>query len=118
DLVIFRDDWLALSDPNTGYPFLPPAILWETVVALGQLVFGVLVFILLLKKKYLFPRLFIYGFIANILLDILGQILGYFTVSSILTSSEIRALLLQGLNVLVWGIYMVRSKRVKATFIN
>ncbi len=95
-----------------------PALLLELVGLLVQLVFGVLLLILLLKKRSSLPRVYIgYMVVTTTLALSIFVLVGQLPDDQLELRKEATQDLIAGLvELLVWGIYFSVSVRVKSTF--
>jgi hypothetical protein len=100
------------------HPLWAPALLLELTGMLAQLVFGLLLLTLLLKKRSSLPRLYI-GYMITITLVSLGLflILGQLPIEQVEVRKEATQDLMSSVGELIlWGIYFSVSVRVKSTF--
>ena len=112
--VLSHNTWVELSSSSSDSfnPLLLPVIFFEVTGNIGIIVFWVLTSLLLLQKKSLFPRMYVYVLMWNLLYGILDKILSYVAFSSVPTWRVIAI----GLEPFIGALYMMKSKRVKKTF--
>ncbi len=115
-MVLSHDTWIRLSTSSAFKSFLLPLIFEETFVSLGLVALWGLTAILFLKKKHLFPHVFVFALFGDFLFIISDQVLSYFFLSSVSTKTNITTSIILGLIVLIWSVYMAKSKRIRVTF--
>jgi len=116
--VLSHDTWIRLSSSSSDSfkPFFLPWIFESALATMTLIVFWGLTAILFLKKKHMFPQVFVYLLFGNFSFQILDRISAYFVLSSIPTKTDVMTSIILGSFLLIWGLYMAKSKRVKATF--
>jgi hypothetical protein len=67
-LILSHNSWLELSSNTNNNPFSLPFIFLEAITNIGLFVLWPLMSLLLLKKKPLFPRLFVYLLFLNLVI--------------------------------------------------
>jgi len=121
-------NWSALTDSTrTGYdPVLPPLLLFERFTNLTLVIFALLLVALFFRKKRIFPTVLIAYLSFQAITFTLDEVVAESrkiktsAINSIVnvprpaTPDMVGALL----PLVVWGLYVVRSKRVKLTFVN
>jgi uncharacterized protein DUF3857/uncharacterized protein DUF2569/transglutaminase superfamily protein len=101
---------------------LPPVLLFELFNNITLLIFSILLFVVFFQKKRIFPALFVTYLTLQFVFYALDVFLNYYLHrNSVLNhtnsvSSAALAPLLMG--VIIWGLYISRSRRVKLTFVN
>jgi hypothetical protein len=115
--------WHAITDPaSAGYdPTLAPVLLYELFLQITLLVFSILLIVLFFQKR----RTFKVALIVYLSIQFLGQALDQGLVptrkSNAITTNVRSAAVPSVIQTLVplvlWGLYMARSKRVKLTFV-
>lgn len=116
--VLSHDTWIRVSTStsDTFKPFFLPLAFKVAFTSLLLTALWGLTAILFLKKKHLFPHVFVFALFGDFLFIISDQILSYFFLSSVSTKTDIMGTIIFGLVVLIWGVYMAKSKRIKVTF--
>jgi hypothetical protein len=117
-------NWRVYTDPaNAAYNALTaPLLLFELFTQLTSLCFGILLVVLFFQKRRIFPILVIiylsFQFIAVTLDQGLAQTI---KVKGVITNSHATAIQPVGQSLvplIIWSLYLTRSKRVKLTFQN
>jgi hypothetical protein len=117
-------NWRAYTDPaNAAYDTLiAPLLLYELFVQLTLIFFGILLVVLFFQKRRVFPILVIiylsFQFIAVTLDQGLAQT---HKVKGVITNTHATPIPSVGqtfLPMIIWSLYLTRSKRVKLTFQN
>ena len=117
--VLSNNAWLSVSSPNIeGFQaILAPIVLFEMIVAIIQFAFFVLVLVLFLKKKRIFPLVFLSVMIANFLFLAFDGAVSILALSQSLTRQERIEIIRLALHTLIMTFYLLKSKRVKETFV-
>jgi hypothetical protein len=115
------DQWQALTGPGSDsyHPLWAPVLIFEIVSNLTLFVTSLLSMILFFKKKRIFPKAFIVFMSASAAFLALDLVAAYAIPAARqeIDSSSHREVTRSLFALLIWGSYMVKSKRVKATFI-
>lgn len=122
-LPIYQSDtWSMLTTPESEYyhSMWSVLIIFETVANVLTLMLLIMVFILFYRKKKLLPTMIIVLYIWNILSSFADYYLGSLipAVQDADSAGTLRQLVRSSVFGVVWIIYFIRSKRVKATFVN
>lgn len=115
------DTWSLLTTPESDNPMLPVLIICETVANLFISMLLIMVIILFYRKKKLLPKMLIVLYIWIILGTFADTYLVSVTPGGLDDYSRIKIfslLVLRPIFKITWIIYFIRSKRVKATFVN
>ncbi|BFH69639.1 MAG: DUF2569 domain-containing protein [Paenibacillus dendritiformis] len=114
--------WSLLTTPDSEYyhSMWSVLIIFETVANLLTLMLLVMVFVLFYRKKKLLPTMIIVLYIWNILSSFADYYLGGLipAVQDADGPGTLRQLVRSSLFGVIWIMYFIRSKRVKATFVN
>ncbi len=103
--------------------FVIPTLIYELFINIGSVLVSIVLLILLFKKKKKFPKVFCIFNIVYIFLFIIDNVLAIkmqkaynqdVSYSGVLSSDVIRQLI----PTIIWVNYMIRSERVKNTFVN
>ena len=122
---IFTDgSWAALTTPGAEayIPHYKSIMIFEVCSQLARLLFSVILLILFSREHYLFPRTYIAFRVFDLSSHLLGSWLvtlvfeGYADVS-VLNPHTVQQLLLTGIPSAIWIPYMLKSRRVKVTFV-
>ncbi|WP_342564107.1 DUF2569 domain-containing protein [Paenibacillus sp. FSL R7-0345] len=116
------EGWYALTSPGSAdyHTLWKPTLIFEVSANIILLLASVYLLTLLYNKRAVFPRWLIFYYIIGLLLQVVIIAL----VASIPQSSELaNGNLLQNIarglvNSLIWTTYILRSKRVRNTFVN
>ena len=92
-------------------------MLVELVANLGQLVFTVLLLVLFFQRRTCFPKLMIGFYIASAVLQGADLMMSSLLPAISVTSKEYAALVRVILTSIIWSAYLMKSRRVKATFV-
>jgi hypothetical protein len=113
------DTWAALTTyGNARYSALwAPLLLLELVENMGQFVFSLLLLVLFFRHRSSYPRLAIGFFVIGCVLQFADIVLGGLTPIHTDGSKEAAVLARQCIATVIWTIYLLRSRRVKATFV-
>jgi ABC-type multidrug transport system permease subunit len=120
NLPIFNDieTWREFTNPNSAnyLPLFSFLVYFELIGNTIILLFSILFLYLFFRKKRLFPRIYFWFLIGNLLFVFIDEIL----VNSMVVLDEFpyRETLRQALPSAIWLRYLVVSKRVKNTFVN
>jgi transglutaminase-like putative cysteine protease len=115
------DTWAVVTTAGqAGYhPLWAPTLLFELAANLWMIVFSVLLAILFFRKRRSVPYIFLVfqaGVLAIVALDAMAaSMIPALAQADGATWPEV---IKRALSVVVWGGYFVKSKRVKATFVN
>ena len=122
---MFTDgSWAALTTPGAEayIPFYKSLMISEACSQFARLLFSVILLILFSREHYLFPR----AYIAFRVFDLSFHLLDSWLVSlvfeghadvSMFDTHTVQQLLMTGIPSAVWIPYMLKSRRVKATFV-
>ena len=121
--VYSASSWRTITDPASGYDsMLAPILLYELFFQLTLLVFSFLLILLYFRKKRIFPTVLIaYLSFQFVVLTVDQVLVRTLDGKAVTTNTRPRSApaMAQGLFPLVlWGLYVSRSKRVRMTFIN
>lgn len=118
-LILSHNSWQEISSPDSDsfHSLLAPLICTETIGNIAFFVCSLLLLGLFFKKKRLLPRLYIYFLAGNFLWIVLDHAVTFFIFAIALTRSEKAQLVGGACGMLIWCTYMIKSKRVKATFV-
>ena len=117
-------NWRAYTDPtNAGYNALTvPLLLFELFNRLTLLIFGILLVVLFFQKRRIFPILLIIYLSIQFITVTLDQGLARsIKAKGVVTNSHATAIQPVGQSLvplIIWSLYLTRSKRVKLTFQN
>ena len=121
-LPFFSDGaWDAFTTPGTEFytPYAGPLIVGETVFSLGALLFSLYLLILFFKKHYFFPKAYIAFRIIFPLVVLLDSWLCSETFGiPMMNPEEAREFMRIVIPSVIWILYMLKSKRVKLTFVH
>jgi hypothetical protein len=125
DYSVFLSDWeymIALVTGQVGPDWLLWSTLLSTVMAVELVAFAIYLLVVLFQKKRQLPRLMVWFYSAQlIVMGIEFQISVQYSVST-QTPGDLgeagKGLIHAILMVAIWIPYFLRSKRVKATFVN
>jgi hypothetical protein len=108
--VLQSDTWAVLTTPGTAayHPLWAPIILGEIVVNVGLLSVSVLAIYLFFKKRRAFPRVAIGLLVAGVTIPV---------AAAQVDADDIRGLGQATVGAAIWIPYFLRSKRVRATFV-
>jgi len=113
--------WARLTTPGAAnyHPLLAPILLFELIANLGLIVFAVLQVSVFFRRKRVFPALFVIFAAARLIIPLIDGL--FVNAIPALADRADAQLELKGnfvFGVLVWVLYMLRSKRVRNTFVN
>ncbi|WP_308418636.1 DUF2569 domain-containing protein [Chitinimonas arctica] len=119
--VYSLDSWAAITslDGAAYHPLWAPTLLFALAAQLAQVVFTVLTAVLFFQKRRLLPRVYI-GLGVGSLLSALICVIGLSAIPGAENDAKewARALPIVTMQILVWGAYFLRSKRVARTFVH
>jgi hypothetical protein len=115
--------WRTITDPANGYdPMLSPILLFELFFQLTLIVFSLLLVLLYFRKKRIFPSVLIAYLLFQFVVLTVDQVLvGTLSGKAVTTHRGPPAApaMAQSLFPLIlWGLYVAKSKRVRMTFLN
>lgn len=118
-VVLSLNYWNALSDPTRVdfHSFMSTFILAEILGMLAIIIFSFFLLILIFKRKRSVPLLYISFIWTTFLYSLADNFLGWLLFSTPVSGVEIAELGNIGIFVLIWTLYFLKSKRVKATFV-
>jgi uncharacterized protein DUF3857/uncharacterized protein DUF2569 len=113
------DTWGALTTfGGAGYHALwAPFLLFELAVNLGQLVFSGLLLVLFFQRRTSLPKLLIGFYLAGAVVQVVDMMLSSLIPSITITPEEYATLVRVCIVSLIWSTYLLKSRRVKATFV-
>ena len=118
--VIAGEGWLTLTSPSSHayHPLWAPVLLFETAINVGFAICSIGLLFLMLQKTFLFPRLFIAYLTINAFLVTIDYFLARLipAVAAQQNAGALREMLRSICGACVWVPYMLKSKRVRATF--
>lgn len=113
--------WTSLTTPGTEFyhELFQPLLLFELISNINWIVFSVLMAILFFQKRISFPKIFIAYLIITFSVTLLDLVIAEKipTLNSGDMSESTRDLIRQGVYAFIWSIYLVKSERVKNTFV-
>lgn len=116
-----EDTWSALTiHGSAGYhPLWAPLLIGETIVNVLLLGGSVLALWLFFRKRRIFPRVAIAWLLAGAIVSVLDLVLvqAIPDAAAEVTASDIREVMKTGVGAMIWIPYFLRSKRVRATFV-
>ena len=95
----------------------PPLLLVELVANLGQLVFAILMLVLFFQRRTCFPKLMIGFYIASAVLQGADVMMSSLLPAIPVTAKDYSTLVRVVISSIIWSAYLLRSQRVKATFV-
>jgi hypothetical protein len=113
------DRWAPLTTfgSSTYHALWAPLLLGELAVGLGQLVFSLLLLILFFQRRSSFPRLAIALMVVSLVWQAGDVALGSLLPAVQIESSDIAQLIRTLWPVVIWSAYLLRSERVRSTFV-
>lgn len=113
------DTWAALTTfGGASYHALwAPLLLVELVANLGQLVFAILMLVLFFQRRTCFPKLMIGFYIAAAVLQGADLMMSSLLPTIQVTAKDYASLARVVISSIIWSAYLLRSQRVKATFV-
>lgn|SRR5699024_3718446 len=120
NLPIFNDTaiWDTFTDPNSTYylPLFSPLVYFELIGNIIILLFSFLFLYLFFTKKKLFPNMYFWFLIANLVFIFIDEVLtnSMFELEEFAFQETLR----QALTCAIWLRYLKVSKRVRNTFVN
>lgn len=114
------DIWthLPISKILVSHPFFSLFILAVLLTILAFFIVSVYLIYLFFRKKKLFPKVFIITSVSLLLYLVVAILLSKVLITTQKPSHDYFTTLVQaGLDSIIWVLYMLKSKRVKATFI-
>ena len=121
----FTDDsWAVLTTPGTEthIPYYKSLMIGSACGQFARLLFSIILVILFFRKDYLFPKAFIafraFDFSYHLLDAWLASLVfGAYVDVTMFNAHTVQQLLLTGIPSAIWIPYMLKSKRVKMTFV-
>lgn len=113
------DTWSALTTfGGTAYHALwAPFLLFELAFNLGQLVFAGLLLMLFFQRRTSLPKLLIGFYLASAVLQAADVMLSSLIPAITITPEDYASLVRVWVVSLIWSAYLLKSRRVKATFV-
>ena len=113
--------WNALTVPGSNsYHWLwQPVVMFELSANICWFVFALLMLVLFFKKRHAFPKLYIIYFFTTLSLNLVD----YFVADCIpavaknADISDKKEIIQYGVTVCIWSFYLMKSQRVKNTFV-
>lgn len=119
--IFFTDTWELLTDPSSisYHAFWKPLLFFEISVSIISILLALVALFLFLKKSKHFPKTFIITLVASVIFNLIDIVLCKQIPAIVeLGSADIYVDLLKNIFALaLWGTYVLKSKRVKNTFI-
>ena len=107
---------LGMQEDYQGAPFL---FMYDFLTGAGSLGLVGYVIYLFFKEKMIFPRYFIYLYLYLTSVNIITLIiLGSYSVSAADMQDTVTTTARTAVGGIIWGLYVIKSKRSRATFIN
>jgi hypothetical protein len=107
------------------HPLFGTWIIYETALNIFVIIFTICLLILMFRKSRLFPKLMIFYFVSAVFLQGIDYYLSYIVLTDLPNVSKalgvspsLEGVMRSAVQGAVWVPYFIRSKRVKATFIN
>ena len=108
-----------MSGSEAYHPLWQPLLIFELVFNILSLVFSILMVILFFQKRYTFPKIYI----IYLFTTLAGLTIDYFVARAIpfireqKTAKDSAEIIGYGISVVIWGLYFLKSQRVKNTFV-
>lgn len=102
---------------STYHALWAPLLLFELAAAMAQITFAVLVLLLLFKRRTSFPRMALLALSAGVLLQLVDLWLVSLLPATEVTAKDVSQAIGNVLGAALWIGYLLRSRRVKATFV-
>ena len=121
DLRAFTGDtWRSLTTPESPayHPAWGPVLLTETVVNTAFLGGSFVLLNLFFNKRVSFPRLAIVFLLASAFFQLTQVIVGRLLLGSAVAQAGLDSLAISAVSATIWTTYLLRSRRVAATFVN
>lgn len=111
--------WASLTSPGGGayHAMWAPALLFEFAINLAMIVFACLLILLFFRRKRVFPAAFVVFLWAQVAMILLDGMLAA-AIPGVADGGTYDGLPRQVGVAVIWGAYMFRSQRVRATFVN
>lgn len=117
--VMSIDNWALLTSHGSSRynAWWAPALLYELAFSLAQTVYSVLLLILFFRRRSSFPRVLMIVLSVSIVLTVGDLLLMSRLPVERTISKDIARLVQASVGVVIWSAYLLRSQRVKATFV-
>lgn len=119
--VFSTDTWEALTSTQSDvyHPMWAPLLIFETVYNVLFLLFSVFILVKFYGKKRMFPRLMIIFYSVSLAMGIIDLVLSYQIpfMRQLADGSSIREILKSIIACSIWIPYLIKSVRVRNTFI-
>ncbi len=116
------DTWNLLTTPGTDkfHPLWAPFLMLELLGNISLLVFAILLIVIFFRKKRSFPGLYIFFMLYNVLIIIIDHFGAMLIPAAAkgITSADTATLVRKVVYTAIWCVYLVKSNRVKSTFVN
>lgn len=119
--LFFRDEWVLISNLGNSpyFSHIEKLMIWQILVGILFVLAWIFMGYLFFSRKRCFPKWFIGIWIAILITTVIDVLLTKASLpdTSVLDMEHFREQAYLGLSALIWIPYMLRSQRVKATFV-
>ncbi|MDB6125429.1 MAG: hypothetical protein JWQ71_4422 [Pedosphaera sp.] len=112
-------NYLTAPDSSAYHSLWAPILILELLGNLSLLVFSVLNAVFFFQKRYAFRRFFLIFLTVNVMVTIVDQVgCGFIPHAAVAGTSNYSAIFRTIVPATIWSLYILKSQRVKLTFVN
>lgn len=120
--VFSRETWSALTTPGTEayHPLWAPLLIFELITSVGFILFAVLAAVAFFRRRRIAPKLLMAFLLSNLVVVAADHFAANLipAVASQGDPTSARELARVGIACVIWVPYLLRSKRVRGTFVH
>jgi hypothetical protein len=117
-----QSSWQQVAVPTGAnyHPLYGPLLIFEVLSNVALLGLNLLVIAMFFAKRKAFPKIYVSLLLANLVCVVIDEIVGNLipSLKEISSPTSSAQLFQVGVGTIIWWAYMVKSRRVRATFVN
>ena len=119
--VFELNTWISLTTPGAElyHPLLQLLLLFELIFNIFWIEFAVLMIVLFFQKRWSFPKIYIIYLLVIFSMMVIDLVVAEAipTLNDDNLAETIKELFRQGVYTIIWSLYLIKSERVKNTFV-